>query len=481
MRENLRKHLAFIVFFCIYAGLGYLNLDTLPVAWTDEVLNLDPAVQFVENGAYTSKLWPNKGANIHFASYLPGIQWFQTVYLYFLPIEIFWVRLPFFLINLGSIILIYRYLIKNTALNPFWITLISAVIFLDKSVFELMRSMRVEPVIIFGVSILLNLSKKRSLYFLKALIIGYLSMCHVYVWPFLAFWFIYDWIRLNTAKKVLYILICLLPLFLFWSTTGYNASNILTQMGFHAQQHTVVQSDLPHNPLLNSLWYRFYPYYLEQALNPFIFLGLFLIILMLSLKHKAWKNLNYGIHLAWITGMIFLFGIMSPQYRYLPVFWIVGIVLVVTSKRINLTHRIFRYGIVFIVLNASFSFLGRHTAAILQSRARDAEAVHDFLRKELKTQEPDTKLLLLGESIGFYHAHRGRNAHNYDYGVDFYPQHFNWNNYDYIYLLSHEERPQDMLIATYQSNKEALPIPKFMEKFAKGGTYDGMKVYQLKP
>ena len=33
------------IFFLIYAILGIINLDALPVAWTDEVLNLDPAVQ----------------------------------------------------------------------------------------------------------------------------------------------------------------------------------------------------------------------------------------------------------------------------------------------------------------------------------------------------------------------------------------------------------------------------------------------------
>ena len=93
MRQALKSYPAILVFFLVYTALSLINLDSLPVAWTDEVLNLDPAIQFIHNGHYTSKLWPNPNCDIIFASYLPALQWFQTAYLSFLPLEIFWVRL----------------------------------------------------------------------------------------------------------------------------------------------------------------------------------------------------------------------------------------------------------------------------------------------------------------------------------------------------------------------------------------------------
>jgi hypothetical protein len=116
----------------------------------------------------------------------------------------------------------------------------------------------------------------------------------------------------------------------------------------------------------------------------------------------------------------------------------------------------------------------------LQTQARSPEGVHDFLRKNLETAE-GTRTLLLGESIGFYHAHRGRNHQCFDYGVDFYPQHFDWKNYDKVVLLTHELRPQDSLIATYESLPEKWPTPQIMQAFAKGGTYNEMRLYLLKP
>lgn len=54
MRQALKSYPAILIFFLVYTTLSLINLDSLPVAWTDEVLNLDPAVQFIHNGQYIS-------------------------------------------------------------------------------------------------------------------------------------------------------------------------------------------------------------------------------------------------------------------------------------------------------------------------------------------------------------------------------------------------------------------------------------------
>ena len=290
MHKALKSYPAILLFFLVYASLSLINLDSLPVAWTDEVLNLDQAIQYIQNGTYTSKLWPNPNSDILFASYLPAIQWFQTAYLTFLPIEIFWVRLPFAFLIWGSLFLTYRFIRKNTPLNDLWSTVWVAIAFLDKSVFELSRSMRVEPLLIFGTLLLFSISPKRKLCAIKALIIGYLAMAHIYVWPFLFIWFITDWLRLNPQQKFLQTLLILAAPIAFLASVHFDISIITEQMGFHAQHHTLTQTDLPHNPIINSLWYRFYPFYLEQPLNPFVFFALIIIILTLFIKQKMWRK-----------------------------------------------------------------------------------------------------------------------------------------------------------------------------------------------
>ena len=480
MRKALKSYPAILIFFLVYAALSLLNLDRLPVAWTDEVLNLDPAVQFTKNGIFTSKLWPNPGCDRVFASYLPGIQWFQAAYLRFLPVEIFWVRLPFALLIWGCILLAYRIIRKNTQLNDFWSTVWLAILFLDKSVFELSRSMRVEPILIMGILLLWYWSPKIRTWPIKTLLIGYLAMAHVYIWPFLLIWFLSDSLRLSIGQKIMQLMLVLLAPLAFFAYVDFDWQTIAEQMGFHVQHHTLTQTDLPHSPFLNSIWYRFFPYYLEQPLNPFLFYCITAIISYLFMRQKMWRNTQQWIYGAWLLGIILILGVLTPQYRYLPVFWITGILLILGSKRINIQAKWLKIIALIIAVNAGISFAGRHTAAILQSQARNPEGVHDFLRKKLKSKQ-NTTTLLLGESIGFYHAHRGRNHQRFDYGIDFYPQHFNWNNYDQVILLTHDIRPQDSLIAVYESLPEKWATPKLMQSFAKGGTYNGMRIYLLKP
>ncbi len=479
MRETLKSHLPFIFFFLVYACLSLINLDALPVAWTDEVLNLDPAIQHLEKGVYTSKLWPNPNSDRFFASYLPGIQWFQTVYLTFIPVEIFWIRLPFLLLVWGSILLFYRYLTKNTTLHSLWAGIWVALLFLDKSVFELSRSMRVEPLILFGTLAFLNIQDKKRHWLPKALLLGFLSMTHVYIWPFLLVWIAAEILQLGTYQRILFTFICAIPGIAFLASVNFDVEIIIEQMGFHAQQHTLVKTDMPHHPFLNSLWFRFYPFYKEQPLMPLLFYGLMVLIPLLFLKQKSWLKPQQWTYLGWILGAILVFGVMTPQYRYLPVFWIIGFALILRSNRINTQIPLLKAFCLLLLANVSLSFMGRHAAAVLQYQARNPKGVHDFLHKYLPNPT-QKRTLILGESIGFYHAHRGRNHQRYDYGIDFYPQHFNWSDYDHVVLLSHEVRPQDSLIAIYESPKERFKTPAVMSAFAKGGTYNGMRVYSLK-
>lgn len=78
----------------IYLITGLFNLDRLPIAWNDEIQNLDPALVWHHTGKYCSPLWPNPGAESEFLSYPPLLEAWHCLWLYFGQ-SAWIVRLPF--------------------------------------------------------------------------------------------------------------------------------------------------------------------------------------------------------------------------------------------------------------------------------------------------------------------------------------------------------------------------------------------------
>jgi hypothetical protein len=97
--------------------LGLFNLTTLPVAWTDEVMNLDPAIQFHKFGHFFSKLWPNPGAEKVFASYPPLIEIWHIFWLKITNPTVFNIRLPFLIFHLSTLTILYHLLHKSLKNN----------------------------------------------------------------------------------------------------------------------------------------------------------------------------------------------------------------------------------------------------------------------------------------------------------------------------------------------------------------------------
>lgn len=472
--KPLKGYRIFYLFLLVYAVLGFINLDVLPVAWTDEVLNLDPAVQFHRGGQYQSALWPNPNSDKIFAGYLPLIQWVHTLTLYIFPLEIFWIRLPFLLFSIGSIILFYR-LIKGKHFL-FWATTVTAVVFLDKTVFELSRSMRVEPLLLFLFLSYLNLREQQNFKFLRHFILGLLWMGHLYVWPLVLAYLLIEsrsnkWI--DTLKNVL---IFTLPSILFFYQLNFSIEPIFEQLFHQINQHRIQQTDLPHSNILNSLWYRFYPHYKEQPFMPLVYLTIIShVVFILSKEIKQRKVTNTMITYAGYLGMVLLiFVLMTPQYRYLPLLLVLGSLYL--GPYIN-DHRL-KWLVALLLVNNSLSFAGRHTAALLQQKARSPEPVFDFIRIHAEGNRP----LILGESIGFYYAYRGtpRFKNQAEYAIDFYPQHQDWRRHDKVYLLTKIPRKNETALGVYHSAPEDWNLPNWTKRFAKGGTYDGTYIYLLK-
>ena len=75
MKEKNDKWLsrAWYAYLIFYFGLVIFNLDLIPVAWLDETFGLDPAVNLVRTGSYTSKIWAHPGTEEVFLTVLRTI------------------------------------------------------------------------------------------------------------------------------------------------------------------------------------------------------------------------------------------------------------------------------------------------------------------------------------------------------------------------------------------------------------------------
>ena len=72
LRSVLKTQFSWIhVLIGLYLVVGLFNLDRLPIAWNDEIQNLDPAMVWHHTGQFCSPLWPNPGAEKTFLSYPP--------------------------------------------------------------------------------------------------------------------------------------------------------------------------------------------------------------------------------------------------------------------------------------------------------------------------------------------------------------------------------------------------------------------------
>lgn len=484
--KKLKPIHGLVIFIITYASLGFINLELLPVAWNDEVQNLDPAIQYLQNGTFKSIIWPNPGADKLFASYPPLIQFFHAAWLSVFPTDIFFVRLPFLLVTLFSFIFIFLTLNRSKNLKNSWLPILILLVFsLDKSTFELSRSVRVEPLILFLLSLYLFIQPKRW-HILKFTIIGISATAHFYIWPIIAVWFIYEWLQLTSINhKILLPIISALPWLLYFYSIDFQFNTWLSQMSMQTLDHQINSTDLPHSTIANSLFFRFWPHYREQPLNIILFWSITLLTLLFSFKKRTLFQSRYQNLLALLLFSILLFAFASPQYRYLPPLLLLALITLTNLPWLNLDTPKIKCFLILVSLNGLFSFGGRHLAAQLQKSERNPEPVYDFLTKYLPKPTNSHKHLIIGDAIGAYytyHLHRNSRASqnsNFHYAFDYYP--IDWKPYNKVFILTHDSLPaySAHFIAQYTStNKHALP--KWALIFAKGKTYSGMNLYQLK-
>lgn len=470
-RFTYRNHLFFFIFLFIYALLAFINLTTLPVAWTDEVMNLDPAIQFHKFGHYFSKLWPNPGAERVFASYPPLIQMWHILWLKFAEPTIFNIRLPFLVFHLSTLCILY-YLLHKLLKNKYLPLLLTILFAFDKSVFELSRSVRIEVIIMLLISLFYLIQTKSNNPFLLGFISGLLLIAHLYTLPIVMAWLVKTGLKNSFKYNLKFSLSLFLPLFLSLWIINFNVTEIISQLGLQAAKHTP-QSNGLFFVLRDSFYSRFFPYYNEQPLMWVVYISILVFIVYSIFKQR--NSIKYALlqgSLLELTMLgITIFGAMSAQYRYLPAFLLIGIITFANEKSQPNKYLIGIFTV--IVINGFISFSARHATAIYQRNERNPEPILTFLNQNIPQNK---KTLILGESIGEYYSATHKLC---DYGLDFHPVHFKFSDYENVYFLSKDsiQYSRCKRISTYKPIQNK--IPSIMAKFAKGGTYSNTILWKV--
>lgn len=468
--SKYRNHSLFIAFIFVYLILGLVNLTTLPVAWTDEVQNLDPAIQFYKFGNYFSKLWPNPGAENTFASYPPLIEIWHIIWLHIVNPTMFNVRLPFLIFHIITLCLLYN--ITNNHIKNNFIALLIVILFaFDKSVFELSRSMRIEVIILLLITIYYSIQKFNNPVSL-GLISGLLLIAHLYTLPIVFAWFIKSWFNQNKKFIVYFVLFLLIPLVSSLFLIDFKIAEIVSQLGLQTAKHTPQSSGIV-QILSDSFFHRFFPFYLEQPLMYLIYIILMILPVAIFIQHKNSYKLYFfeGYWLELLLLGFTIFFAMSAQYRYLPSFLLIGILG--ASSKIDLNSFKIKIILGVIAVNGFMSFSARHATAIMQRNERIPEPFIAFLEKNIPQNK---KILILGECIGEYYSAVHKEC---DFGLEYHPVHFNFNDYSNVYYLSKDSIPYKncLFIGKYYPNQKKLP--SLIKMFAKGATYANTYLWKV--
>ena len=355
----------------IYLIAGLVNLDRLPIAWNDEIQNLDPALVWHHTGKYCSPLWPNPGAEFKFLSYPPLLEAWHCLWLYFGQ-SVWIVRLPFLIFQLLTALLLYRLVCQLLSApssarkqpKPYspniieqLALLITALFLFDKSTGEIARSLRVETPIMLLLAMFLSTAPKlihQCKFHIPpflGLCLGSLAIAHLYTWPLVLIatvLILNHFIRYQKQSSLLhgftFLLGLIAPITIFWLVVKPELHDLTTQLFMQAEDHSGTSMG---SNLYGFFIGRFIPYYIEQ---PYTFLlhllywiaALRLLILFYDPRPNLWSTFfktpkkhffnpcdtTLLIPILYLSFAIPTAIFLTPQHRYYPVQHLLGLLVI---------------------------------------------------------------------------------------------------------------------------------------------------------
>ncbi|MCK9480931.1 MAG: hypothetical protein M0R38_04105 [Bacteroidia bacterium] len=467
MHSNQKNIFYFLMF--SYAVLVLFNLAFIPIAWIDEIMDLDPAMRFVEGHGYNSNLWSYKGSEKLFLANLPLRNMPFVVMGYLFGADIFWIRLPHVLFFLGACFFLFKLLKFYSNETVAWIVLLFFVF--DKGIYESLRAVRCEmqELLYISASLYFTFIKKRI--FLSVLLSGLLAIVHP------ATWVISGLIALKNIfavkkfqSKILAIVLYLLPTMIWLYVIKLDFQGVVTQLFAAGMDHTEIAQGL--NILGAHFYKRFNIYFSSQ---PWVWLGV-LVAHLIALRNLI-REKDY-LSFIFISHSLFWLFLLAPNYRYNPSLLLFSYLLI--AKEIARIKWQFSWAKVLVgvlLITQMLPFAAINIMGILQREERNPYQVQQWLSQQVSLKG---RTLLCGESIGLYWLHsRIDKSGKLNFCAPNYPHKFDFSKYDQIVLFTSE----DIALSPFAEYVIPIKFPQITSLLSKSGspTYNGMKLYNVSP
>lgn len=476
------KKTPFILILTMLFGTMLLNLNKVPIAWIDEVMNIEPAWQFLQGNGFIGKMWPQQGAETVFLAYLPLTSFIHLIDLSLFPAELFYTRLLWLLFLGISCIYMFKYIVARYMTVESIIYFIICIYVLDEGINNSLRNGRAEMPAIAIMSVLFYLSIRNKRPSIQAVLISLLLISHPGLYP-IALIFALNLLtkKASVLKRVQYVLSIGFFPFLYLYLADFQFQNIYEQLVLHGREHD--QTAVQGNP--------FYLHFVERFLPVYKYQGYMLVvnlIMHLSCLYSIifrWNPRHQLLEWSYLCTSIFWFFTLAPFYRYtsiltfmmflhLPslvqrIFSLFGY-LRFSLKTGNKAQLTLLFGVLFVI---AIPFGVRHFYTFKQWPERNEYRVYEWLDKTLPAPT-QKKSLIIDEAIGFYYTMN--HSDHYEFTLPYTLHKIDMKEYEHVYYLSFREEPKlSTFIGSYEvANTEA---PGMINK--KIITYKGLKLYEV--
>ncbi len=474
------KKTPFIIILGILFGIMLLNLNKVPIAWIDEVMNIEPAWQFLNGNGFVGKMWPHAGAEHAFLAYLPLSSFIHIIDIFLFPNEIFYTRI-LWLVALGiTCFYMFRYIVARYMTNVAAIYFILCLFVLDEGINNSLRNGRVEMPAIAIMSALFYLAIRNKRPSVQTVLISLLLISHPGLYP-IALIFAINILtkKASPLKRVQYVSTILFLPFIYLLIANFDFQNIYQQLVLHGREHdgSVVQG----NPFYLHFIERFCPIYKYQPYM--IVLNIIMHISCIYAIIFRWNPRNQLLEWSYLLTSLFWFFALAPFYRYTSVLsFLMFMHLPALAQRVFSVFGFLKFSLkninklqmtaVFLVLAIiSIPFMARHFTTFKQWPERNEYKVYSWLDSTLQ-DSTSKKSLIIDEPIGFYYS---MNNTGYDYTLPYSLHKIKLEDYEHIYYLSFRKEPSlSKLISTYSVKTNSV---NFTER--KVLTYNELKLYEV--
>jgi len=465
------------IFILKFILLGYLlvtivNLVFIPIAWVDEVMDLDPAIRFVMGEGYNSFLWPYKGSEEMFLANLPLRNVPFLIFSYLFGPDIFWIRLPHVLFLGITCFYLLKLLTHFSSPTIAWVLLLFFV--LDKGIYESLRSVRCEMLQVALMSSALYFSLVKPRYFLVIVLSALLGLTHPASWMLSFGLLVFALLKIKVWKYRFFALglFVLLPLVWLW-LIDFNFEGIKNQLFAAGEDHAASGGFLG---LLKGHFYSRFSNYIPS--QPWVWVAVlfahFLAIRSIVFSITKKTSVDILAVLLCVHSVFWLF-VLAPNYRYNPTLLVLVFILIAQFiSKWNFSNQRVKVSVVILLLIQAVPFLGVSFLGLTQRSERNPYKVQEWLSENVPVAP---KTLICGESIAAYWSYR--NSNDITYCAANYPHKFDFEGFDNLYILTHLD---------LELKYEAIYLPEsafsFLEKVhskSNSLTYRGLWLYKVTP